>query len=243
MSIFSIDKKTSERPEVSEISGSEFDSRMKSIQAVLQARKATFFSLLVLVSGLLTPDHYARLGPIVWDDLLSKLHGSATVPVSSFAECLFRAMLTNCQLCFLLMQFAEKRPEQFTALVEENLARFVGNAVSSTFSTNSALAQMLLFVIKLSKRSGYCRPGVSKFRIKMSSWTVRIEGPSGCNVRKFCLLQLISGLAYSCMRTKTTNTKISMDMLSLWNCGDVFPKSGGQRTVSWIVVYNASEHQ
>ncbi|KAF7790497.1 hypothetical protein EIP86_001452 [Pleurotus ostreatoroseus] len=31
-------------------------------------------------------------------------------------------MLTNCQLCFLLMQFAEKRPEQFTALVEENLA-------------------------------------------------------------------------------------------------------------------------
>lgn len=90
MSIFSIDKKASERSEVPETSGSEFDSRMKSIQTVLQARKATFFNLLVLVSGLLTADHYARLGPIVWADLLSKLHMSATVPVSSSQSALFK---------------------------------------------------------------------------------------------------------------------------------------------------------
>lgn len=105
MSIFSNDKKASERPDPPETVKSEFNSRIKTIQTVLQTHKAIFFNLFVLVSGLLTPDHYGRLGPMIWDDLMTDLHAMTIIPVSFHSRVFlhwtdkFSAMLPSNAVC------------------------------------------------------------------------------------------------------------------------------------------------
>ncbi|KAJ3556564.1 hypothetical protein NM688_g1961 [Phlebia brevispora] len=105
ISILSLEKKASEQSDTSESPESGFTSRGKRVEAILKARKAIPLNLLVLVSGLVTSEHYVRLGPAVWKGLLNDLRASSVIPT-----------------CFLAMQFAEKKAEQFKVMVEDELS-------------------------------------------------------------------------------------------------------------------------
>ncbi|THG96127.1 hypothetical protein EW026_g5650 [Hermanssonia centrifuga] len=78
---------------------------MKRLSEMTDVVQSTILELLVTVSALLTPEQFRQLGPVLWIHCMDEPH--APVVAST---------------CFLIMQFAEKQPEEFTALIETGLA-------------------------------------------------------------------------------------------------------------------------
>ncbi|KIP07274.1 hypothetical protein PHLGIDRAFT_105851 [Phlebiopsis gigantea 11061_1 CR5-6] len=86
---------------VKNISQDQFSSKRKLVSAMSKSLKLTALDLLVAVSGLLETEHYPRLGPMLWNECLLDPLGT-----------------TAAAACFLFMQFAEKRSEECTQLIE-----------------------------------------------------------------------------------------------------------------------------
>ncbi|KAI0828677.1 hypothetical protein BC628DRAFT_1316176 [Trametes gibbosa] len=89
---------------VEELSKEVFGDRIVTLRALAERHKSTGLELLVTVSGLLTPDDYLRLAPILW---YRHMDDHATHVVASAS--------------FLTMQCAEKIPDEFTRLIDHNL--------------------------------------------------------------------------------------------------------------------------
>ncbi|TBU39115.1 hypothetical protein BD309DRAFT_873000 [Dichomitus squalens] len=82
-----------------------FDSRITMLQSLIDRRVSTALDLLVTVSGLLQPDDYMRLGPILWYKHLDNPEPHVIAPT-----------------CFLVMQCAEKIPTEFSVLINQDLS-------------------------------------------------------------------------------------------------------------------------
>ncbi|KAI0763460.1 hypothetical protein BD413DRAFT_484122 [Trametes elegans] len=82
-----------------------FGDRLALLHTLLEREKSTGLQLLVMISGLLSPVDYMRIGPILWHRHLVDRAAHVIAPT-----------------CFLIMQCAEKIPDEFIALISDNLA-------------------------------------------------------------------------------------------------------------------------
>ncbi|OSC98071.1 hypothetical protein PYCCODRAFT_1375895 [Trametes coccinea BRFM310] len=81
-----------------------FGDRLMLLRSLVEKQKSTGLELLVTVSGLLGPNDYVRLAPVLW---YKHLNDTATHVVAP--------------TCFLIMQCAERIPEEFTGLIGDDL--------------------------------------------------------------------------------------------------------------------------
>ncbi|KAH9946910.1 hypothetical protein B0H21DRAFT_857417 [Amylocystis lapponica] len=80
-------------------------ARLQCLKSLYKALNCTTLELLVSISGLLKPEDYIRLGPVLWSQYLDNPIATVIPPT-----------------CFLVMQYAEKRSEDFSRLVESELS-------------------------------------------------------------------------------------------------------------------------
>ncbi|KAI0355950.1 hypothetical protein OH77DRAFT_1402071 [Trametes cingulata] len=81
-----------------------FGDRLATLRCLLERQKSTGLELLVTVSGLLAPTDYLRMAPILWYRHLDDPAPHVVAPT-----------------CFLVMQCAEKIPDEFTGLINDDL--------------------------------------------------------------------------------------------------------------------------
>lgn len=66
-----------------------FDARIMMLQSLIDKRISTTLELLVTISGLLQPNDYMQLGPILWYKHLDNVASHVIAPVS-FTSCYVR---------------------------------------------------------------------------------------------------------------------------------------------------------
>ncbi|KAI0327553.1 hypothetical protein GY45DRAFT_1256742 [Cubamyces sp. BRFM 1775] len=81
-----------------------FGDRLAILRLLMEKQKSIGLELLVTVSGLLSSNDYMRLAPMLW---YRHLNDTATHVVAP--------------TCFLVMQCAEKLPEEFTGMIHDDL--------------------------------------------------------------------------------------------------------------------------
>ncbi|KAI0631245.1 hypothetical protein C8Q77DRAFT_1062302 [Trametes polyzona] len=81
-----------------------FGDRLVTIRTLLEKQHSTGLELLVTISGLLSPSDYLRIAPILWFRYLGDHATHVIAPT-----------------CFLVMQCAEKIPDEFTGLINGEL--------------------------------------------------------------------------------------------------------------------------
>ncbi|KAH9852273.1 hypothetical protein C2E23DRAFT_921858 [Lenzites betulinus] len=89
---------------IEDLSKEVFGDRIVTLRGLAEREKSTGLELLVTVSGLLVPDDYLRIAPILW---YRHMDDHATHVVASTS--------------FLVMQCAEKIPDEFTGLINDDL--------------------------------------------------------------------------------------------------------------------------
>ncbi|KAI0754356.1 hypothetical protein C8Q80DRAFT_1095352 [Daedaleopsis nitida] len=82
-----------------------FLDRIMMLRSLIDKKISTALELLVTVSGLLQPNDYMQLAPIMWYQHLDNTASHVVAPA-----------------CFLIMQSAEKIPEEFSALIHKDLS-------------------------------------------------------------------------------------------------------------------------
>ncbi|RPD69417.1 hypothetical protein L226DRAFT_471808 [Lentinus tigrinus ALCF2SS1-7] len=82
-----------------------FDDRVTLLQSLIDKKISTALELLVTVSGLLQSNDYMHLAPILWYQHLDNVASHVIAPT-----------------CFLVMQCAEKIPDEFGALIQKDLS-------------------------------------------------------------------------------------------------------------------------
>lgn len=73
--------KTSSKSGSGDSGQDDFDDRILSLQSLIDKRVSTALELLVTVSGLLQPNDYAHLGPILWYRHLDNVEPHVVAPV------------------------------------------------------------------------------------------------------------------------------------------------------------------
>ncbi|TCD63487.1 hypothetical protein EIP91_005346 [Steccherinum ochraceum] len=82
-----------------------FEDQLATLKSTAHMLKAPMLELLVCISGLLSAEDYVRLGPPVWNQCMDDVEPKIIAPA-----------------CFLVMQYAEKGPTEFTQLLEDDLS-------------------------------------------------------------------------------------------------------------------------
>ena len=82
MSVFSIDRKVSSRPDI-DADDDTYTAKLKRLNSLFQASEAVSLELFVLVSALLGPEYFDKLGPYLWSDLLDASNPAFLPPVCS----------------------------------------------------------------------------------------------------------------------------------------------------------------
>ncbi|TFK92378.1 hypothetical protein K466DRAFT_480806 [Polyporus arcularius HHB13444] len=82
-----------------------FEDRITLLQSCIDKKISTALELLVTVSGLLQPNDYMQLAPILWYQHLDNTASHVIAPT-----------------CFLVMQCAEKIPDEFAGLIHKDLS-------------------------------------------------------------------------------------------------------------------------
>ncbi|KAI8972849.1 hypothetical protein BD414DRAFT_559591 [Trametes punicea] len=81
-----------------------FGDRLQMLRSLIERQKSTGLELLVTVSGMLSPNDYMRLAPVLWHKHLDNAATHVVAPT-----------------CFLIMQCAERIPDEFTGLIGDDL--------------------------------------------------------------------------------------------------------------------------
>ncbi|KAI0676337.1 hypothetical protein C8Q78DRAFT_1084712 [Trametes maxima] len=81
-----------------------FGDRVTALRALVERDKSTGLELLVTISGLLSPEDYIRMAPVLWYRHLDDPATHVVAPT-----------------CFLVMQCAEKIPDEFTRLINDEM--------------------------------------------------------------------------------------------------------------------------
>ncbi|KAI0642797.1 hypothetical protein C8Q79DRAFT_917084 [Trametes meyenii] len=81
-----------------------FGDRVAALRALVEREKSTGLELLVTISGLLSPGDYIRIAPILWYRHLDNPATHVVAPT-----------------CFLVMQCAEKIPDEFAGLINDDM--------------------------------------------------------------------------------------------------------------------------
>lgn len=102
---------------------SSFAQHKVLIDSLSKGFASRAMKLFVTMSSLLADENYRRLGPLIWEHgLVDHIDTSATASVSHDMYS-FHIYNLRLQACFLLMQCAEKVPEDLLAVMEVDLQR------------------------------------------------------------------------------------------------------------------------